>query len=298
LQLPDIDSLRCFEAAAVALNFRRAARLVALSPAALSDRIRRLEDQIGQPLFHRTTRRVTLTVAGERLLPRVRLVLETARRCLEPNSAEGAAPPFELMLGTRFELGLSWLTPALTSLRKARPERTLHLYFGDSDDLLSRVRQGALDCAVSSVRLSMPGLRYELLHREDYALVATAGLLARAPLRRPADAGAHTLIDSQPDLPLFRYFLDARPAGEPWAFARIEYMGTIAAVRYRVLEGAGLAVLPRYFVGPDLERGRLKEPLPRAALQHDHFRLIWRVGHQRDADIRSLAGELRALPLV
>jgi DNA-binding transcriptional LysR family regulator len=100
-----------------------------------------------------------------------------------------------------------------------------------------------------------------------------------------------------PDLPLFRYFQDARPAGETWAFAGNEFVGTIAAVRYRVLEGAGVAVLPRYFVGGDLHRKRLKEPLPRTTLLHDHFRLIWRAGHQRDTEIRALAAELRALPL-
>lgn len=280
----------------MALNFRRAARAVALSPAALSDRIRRLEEQVGEPLFHRTTRRVTLTLTGERLLPRVRALLDEARRCLQPR--EGLVPPFDLTVGTRFELGLSWLTPALAGFKRRRPERTVHLYFGDSDDLLSRVRQGALDCAVSSVRLSMPGFRYELLHREDYALVASASLLNKRPLRRSGDASEHTLIDVQPDLPLFRYFQDARPAGESWAFAGSEIVGTIAAVRYRVLEGAGVAVLPRYFVGPDLQKRRLQEPLPRTHLLHDHFRLIWRVGHPRDGEIRALAAELRDLKLM
>jgi LysR family transcriptional regulator, glycine cleavage system transcriptional activator len=279
----------------VALNFRRAARAVALSPAALSDRIRRLEEQVGEPLFQRTTRRVSLTVAGERMLPRVRDLLEQARRCLQ--SSDGDSPPFELTVGTRFELGLSWLTPALAGLRKERPERTVHLYFGDSDDLLNRIRHGVLDCAVSSVRLSMPGLRYELLHREDYALVASAALLRRHPLKRAADAQKHVLIDNLPDLPLFRYFLDARPPGESWNFAASEFLGAIAAVRYRVLEGAGVAVLPRYFVQQDLARGRLLEPMQRAPLQHDHFRLIWREAHQRDAEIRALAAELRARPL-
>jgi LysR family transcriptional regulator, glycine cleavage system transcriptional activator len=295
LRLPDLESLRCFEAAAVALNFRRAARVVALSPAALSDRIRRLEDDLGEPLFHRTTRRVSLTAAGERLLPHARRTLEEARRCLDPGSAR--PPPFELTIGTRYELGLSWLTPALSGLRATHPQRRLHLHFGESDDLLGRIRQGAIDCAVSSVRLSMPGLRYELLHLENYALVATPTLLARRPLRRPADAAAHTLLDTLPDLPLFRYFLDVRPAGEHWPFSELECLGTIAAVRYRLLEGAGVAVLPRYFVGPDLARGRLKEPLPRTTLQPDHFRLIWRITHQRDQEIRTLAAELREIPL-
>ena len=295
MRLPDLESLRCFEAAAVALNFRRAARAIALSPAALSDRIKRLEEDLGEPLFHRTTRRVTLTAAGERLLPHARRTLEEARRCLDPGNE--STPPFELTLGTRFELGLSWLTPALATLERARPQRTLHLYFGDSDDLLARVRQGLIDCAVSSTRLTAPGLRYEILHRESYVLVAMPSLLARRPLRRPADAAAQTLLDTLPDLPLFRYFLDARPAGEHWPFARVECLGTIAAVRYRLMEGAGVAVLPHYFVSADLHRHRLKEPQPRTSLQADHFRLIWRTGHQRDAEIRALAAELREIPL-
>src|SRR5688572_6226174 len=114
MRLPDLDSLRCFEAAAVTLNFRRAARAVALSPAAFSDRIRQLEDQVGEPLFQRNTRQVSLTVAGEKLLPQARRVIGEAQRCLE--RGDDSESPFELTIGTRFELGLSWLTGALGAL--------------------------------------------------------------------------------------------------------------------------------------------------------------------------------------
>jgi hypothetical protein len=61
---PSFESLRCFVEAARLLNFRAAARAVALTPAALGQRIAQLEAQIGQTLFHRTTRRVTLSEAG------------------------------------------------------------------------------------------------------------------------------------------------------------------------------------------------------------------------------------------
>jgi len=293
--LPDLESLRCFEAAAVALNFRKAAEAVGLSPTAFSDRIRRLEDQLGRPLFARTTRRVTLTMAGQRLRPSVQRVLEDARRCL--TLTDDQRLPFELTLGTRFELGLSWLTPALGVLRRARPERTLHLYFGESEDLLGRVRQGSLDCAVSSVRLASGSVRYEQLHREDYVLVAAPALIDARPLRRAGDARLHTLLDTQQDLPLFRYLLDARPPGEDWPFRGVEHLGAIAAVRYRAVEGAGVAVLPRYFVERDLAAGTLRALMPRASLHHDFFRLLWRTDHQREDDIRQLADELRRLPL-
>ncbi len=295
MQLPDLDSLRCFEAAAVALNFRRAARAVALSPAAFGERIRRLEQLIGEPLFHRTTRSVSLTVAGERLLPKISQVLEDARRCLTSNVDEEA--PYELTIGTRFELGLSWLTPAIAPLAKAQPERRIHLRFGDSEELVRCVLEGAIDCVVSSVRLGNPGLHYELLHQEDYALIATPTLLADKPLRAPEDARVHTLLEVHSDLPLFRYFLDARPAGELWSFAQVDRLGAISAVRFRALEGAGVAVLPRYFVGPDIQAKRLREPMPKMKLLSDHFRLIWRAGHRREVELRQLAAELRQRPL-
>jgi LysR family glycine cleavage system transcriptional activator len=295
MPLPDLVSLRCFEAAAVALNFRNAARAVALSPAALSERIHQLEDQVGEPLFLRSTRRVSLTAAGERLLPRARQAIAAAARCLE--RSDTGALPFELTIGTRFELGLSWLTRALASFERDRPDRIIHLRFGDSEELVGQVRQGNLDCVVSSVRLGTPGIRYEVLHAEGYVLVGSARLLARRPLRRAEDAAEHTLLDSLPDLPLFRYFLDARPPGERWTFAGVRYLGAIAAVKHRVLEAAGIAVLPRYFAAPELRARRLREPLPGAKLFADHFRLIWRADHPREAEIRSLAADLRRRPL-
>ena len=98
--LPALDDLRCFEAAAVRLNFRAASSAVGLSPAAFSERIKRLEDRLGVRLFNRTTRRVQLTLEGERLLPQARRTLAEARACLDLG---GGPSPFELTLGVGFE---------------------------------------------------------------------------------------------------------------------------------------------------------------------------------------------------
>ena len=294
--LPDLESLRCFEAAATHLSFRVGAKAVALSPAAFGDRIKRLEQQLASPLFARTTRRVELTQAGHHLLPQARLVLAEAARCARVVHERGAVP-YELTLGTRFELGLSWLTPALEPLRAAHPERTLHLVFGDSEDLIARARDGLLDAVITSARLTAGGLAYEPLHDEDYAFVGSAKLIARHALARPADAAEHALLDITADLPLFRYFLDAGARREPWSFARVEYLGTIGAIRLRALQGAGVAVLPRYFVDADLRARRLVRLLPRHPLQRDAFRLIWRAGHPRGESLRELAADLQKLPL-
>jgi len=147
---------------------------------------------------------------------------------------------------------------------------------------------GRLDGLVSSVRVDRAGLAYVPLHEEDYAVCAAPALLVDRPLAGPLDAAAHRLIDTQPDLPLFRYFRDARSADEVWGFAGIEHMGTIAAVRARVRAGAGVAVLPRYFVADDLATGRLVRLFAETAMPTDRFRLLW-------LDRAPLAPELRAL---
>ena len=295
--LPDLESLRCFEAGGTHLSFRVAARAVGLSPAAFGDRIKRLEDQLEARLFARTTRRVALTAAGQRLLPHALLVLHEAERCHQLAREHAAPVPYELTVGTRFELGLSWLTPSLRSLQARRAERTLHLVFGDSGDLLERARTGLVDCAITSARLTLGGLAYESLHDEDYVFVGAAALLGKKRLGRAADAAHHVLVDAAPDLPLFRYFLDATADRAVWSFSKVEQLGTIGAIRLRLLQGEGVAVLPRYFVARDLAQHRLVQILPRVKLQRDAFRLIWRKGHAREAELHTLASDLAAIPL-
>jgi len=294
VSLPDIESLRCFVAAARHGNFRKASREVGLSPAAFSDRIRRLEDQLGERLFVRTTRSCRLSKSGERALPHAKQALESARRCAE---AGAELAPFELMIGTRYELGMSWIVPSLGALSEARPDRRINLYFGDNDAMLASLESGKADCIITSARLSHPDVEIASLHEERYALVAAPKLLKAQPLTSHRDAKSHTLLDAHADLPLFRYFLDMRPPREIWRFARIQRLGTIGAIAIQAKAGGGVAVLPHYFIERDLEKGSLVEPLPKAKLATDYFRMIWRSEHPRSDDMAALASELRQMPL-
>jgi len=293
----DMESLRCFDAAATLLNFRLAAQRVALSPAAFGERIRRLEDDLGTPLFRRTTRRVQLTEAGERLLPRARDLMDAEARCRTAVTDPGGPAPVSLLVGTRFELGLSWLVPALPRLEALEPLRRLDLHFGDGPDLLSRVRQGRLDAAITSTRIADQALDYRVLHPETYVVVGHPDRVAAHPFRGPEDAPAHALLDLSPDLPLARYLLDAAEGTAPWRFRDVACLGTIAAVRLRVLQGAGLAVLPAYFVQADLEAGRLTPLLPDLPLARDAFRLLWRRDHPHGQALVRLAQALQQVPL-
>jgi DNA-binding transcriptional LysR family regulator len=295
--IPDLESLRCFDAVATHLTFRVAAKTLALTPTKLTRRIQQLEELLGAPLFERTSRKVALTPAGQRLVPHARSVLEQAARSSDVVHAQSLATRYELRIGTHFELGLSWLTPALPDLNATHPERTLHLVFADGQDLLDCVRSGSLDAAITSARPLIGGIAHETLHHEQYVFVGAARLLRARRLSRSADAMHHVLVDAAPDLPLFRHFLDAIGGPNVWSFARHEYLGTIAAVRLRVLQGAGVAVLPRHLVSRDLAARRLACILPRVMLSRDALRFVWRADHPGKHELRGLARALARTPL-
>lgn len=294
---PDTESLRCFEAVADRLSFRAAAVRVSLSPAALSERIRRLEADLGETLFLRSSRKVTLTPAGERLLPQVRVLLEAHARCLEVVRESPAPGPLELWLGCRIQLVHSWLLPALPHLERPQARRRINLRVGETKDLVNQVRQRQLDATIANSGFAEGPLESCDLHEEQFILVGAARLMAGHPLASPEDAAGHVLLDMTPDLPLSRYFLNAAGGSARWHFQRLQFLGTLAGVRIRALQGGGVAVLPTYFAAHGLASGRLVRLLPDLPLPSDRFHLVWRRDHPRAAELRGLAEELRRIPL-
>ncbi len=294
-QLPSLDGLRCFLAAAQFLNFRAASRSVALTPAALGQRIKQLEELVGEELFRRTTRSVTLTPVGLALIPLAREALDAAERCVF--AANNDAPPQEITLGTRHELGVSWIVPMLPELESALKHITFHLYFGSGEDLLTKVRMGVIDCGITSTRLSDPKMTSLNMHEEKYVFVGKASLLAKSPLRNAKHAESHVLLDAHRDLPLFRYWADASDSIDAMDFESIRTLGGIAGVKALVLGGAGVAVLPAYFVSKELSRGLLKRILPKVKPRSDHFRLVYRSNDPRSTLFESLARRMRKIPL-
>ena len=295
--LPSIENLRCFVAAAQTLNFRAAARTIGLTPAALGQRIRQLEEQLDAQLFQRTTRTVALTSAGLALVPYAQRALAVTNDCARAARGELGPVPVDLVLGTRHELGLSWVVPQMDRLAKAHPEITLQLYFGSGEDLLLRLRMREIDCAITSTRFNDPKLDSVRLHREDYVFVAARSLLRVHPLSRPEHALNHTLIDVGPEMPLFRYWRDAPGGSDRLRFKRILRMGTIAAIDRFVQSGRGVAVLPLYLVAPALARGVVRKVFPDVAPVSDYFRLVFRADDPRRPVYQSLAATMLQQPL-
>jgi len=295
--IASIDALRCFLCAARVLNFRRAARAVATTPTAFTQRIQKLEEQLDCQLFVRSTRSVSLTEKGIALIPAAERCVAAAEECERIVRGEAGHPPMDLVLGTRQSLGMSWLLPQREALMRERPWLNLHLYFSSAPELHELVKSMQIDCAVTSFSCADAKLQSINLHREDYVFVASVERLAAHPFQSAEDAPRHTLVDTTPLQPLFRYFRDAQKGGELLRFAGTSWVGDIAAVRHEIVRGAGVGVLPAYFVRQEIAAHKLARIFPDVILQHDYLRLVFRASDPKRAIFESLAGDLKSDPL-
>ena len=221
---------------------------------------------------------------------------DAAEDCVHASRGEKGAPVSEIVLGTRHELGLSWVLPQLAPLAEKLPHVELHLYLGSGSDLLIRVRTAEVDCAITSARLADTKIDAISLHEERYVFVGATSHLKRIPFSKPEHAKDHTLLDASTELPLFSYFRDAHK-GKTYEFSRIVRLGAIGAIRLRALEGAGVAVLPEYLIRDDLKKKRFTRIMPSVTPLTDYFRLVFRNDDPRRSVFESLAKHLGETPL-
>lgn len=144
----DTQSLQAFVAVADHGSFSLAAEALYLTQPAVSKRIATLENQLGVRLFDRIARRVSLTEAGQLLLPRAREILvmvDDSRRALA-NLAGNVGG--SLTMATSHHIGLHRLPPLLKAYTQAHPEVRMDMRFLDSEQAYQGVLDGELEIAV------------------------------------------------------------------------------------------------------------------------------------------------------
>ncbi|MEN5145317.1 LysR family transcriptional regulator [Brevundimonas diminuta] len=176
-----VDALRVFEAAARLLSFTRAAEVLGMSQAAVSWRIRDLEERLDRPLFTRGARQVALTPEGERLSTAATEAMTLLRRAVaEVVEADQGV----LAITTLQTLATQWLATRLGSFQLANPELAVRV---DTSSTLSSLGADGLDLKTPA-DLKRAHLIGE--PREWAAWFAAAGVApadAAAPPRLTAD---------------------------------------------------------------------------------------------------------------
>ncbi|MGC0367292.1 DNA-binding transcriptional LysR family regulator [Rhodococcus sp. 27YEA15] len=191
----EIKQLRYFLVVAEELHFARSAERLHVVQAAVSQQIRRLEHELGKPLFDRSRRQVTLTAAGHRLVPEARAVLDAVSHAAEivrSRSDEPDAPPhFRLGIaggsGKRMDLVMDYLGIHL-------PDLLVTLEIGQVWEQLDAVRSGALDAAL--VRLPRNDQDLELIP------VWVDRIVVAIPSRHPLSSKPDLALSDLANLPL------------------------------------------------------------------------------------------------
>ncbi|UFN48377.1 LysR substrate-binding domain-containing protein [Roseomonas sp. OT10] len=258
--LPPLNALRAFEAAARLGGFAAAAGELGVTPGAVSRHVHLLEARLGQRLFDRGPRSLTLTAAGRALLP----VLSEALDAMEAGIARALSPRPRTALGvfaqTSFAIG--WMLPRLPRFHREHPEIELRLSTGiEAPALHGGSGAGTPDAAVVHGRGPWPDLATHLLFPDRLVPVCAPAWLAARDLAEPRALAGETLLVS-----------DTAPEDwEEWfAHAGLRGLRPDRALRFgssllppqAAGHGLGVALADLSLVQPELESGRLVNPAP------------------------------------
>lgn len=247
-----LQQLRYFTAVADTRHFTRAAEREHVAQPSLSQQIRVLERELGAELFHRARGHITLTDAGEALLPLARRILadtETARREVQEVAQLRSG---RVRLGAPPSLCASLVPDVLRVFHGRYPGVELVVHEGGSQDLIRVLAAGELDLAliITPLPVQAPALATEELLREDLVVVSSPTEPAPGPGGRIAvgDLRDRPLVMFRRGYDLRDFTLAAcRAAGFEPSFS-VEG-GEMDAVLGFVHAGLGVAVVPRMVAG-------------------------------------------------
>jgi LysR family transcriptional regulator, glycine cleavage system transcriptional activator len=244
-----LNALRVFEAVATRLNFGEAAEALHVTPAAVSQQIKSLEDYLQTPLFRRDGRKVQLTAEGAQLLPGIRHGLDELEATLQ--KLRQGRQTGRINVSTLSSFLQRWLTPRLADFRSRHSEIDLRLH--TSSDAVDFART---DFHVA-LRFGLGG--YGELRTEKFLddwLVAVAA---------PRLIEQHGLLPDKGDLAQFPLLHGDELPWADWTKGDTRSMNALrgafiddsVSLLTGVTEGLGYGILRWTLAAPDVQSGRL-----------------------------------------
>jgi DNA-binding transcriptional LysR family regulator len=280
-----VGQLRSFLAVAERRHFTRAARDLGLAQPSVSAQVRGLEAELGTELFHRMKGNVTLTPAGEALLPFARRILADVDAAAAEVSSVGGLARGRLAVGATPSLAATLVPQVLARFHAAHPGIELAIREAGSVELVSALEEGSVDIALVILPVRHDILETQPLLREEL-VVAVAREHALARRRTVAMAELR-------DVPLvmFREGYDLRSATEA-ACREAGFAPTFAVeggemdgVLALTAAGLGAAIVPSLVVGPG-------GPLRAVRIERSALTRTVGLAHRRDRRLSRAAQEL------
>lgn len=252
LPLLEIDVLRTFVAIADSGSFSAAAERVFRTPSAVSMQIKKLEEQLGSPLFLRDARSVSLTHGGETLLSYARRILALSNEAV----SRFRMPEMKgvVRLGAPDDIGERFMPTILRRFAELYPAIMVDLTVDTSTQLRRRLQEQRLDLSLVNMAPGVTSVEGEVIHTEQ--LVWAGARCGTAHLRDPLpvsiwEDGCCWRADA-----LARLDKDKRPY-------RIAYLSAhTMAQRAAVVADLAVAPLPRSYLTSDMVALGAKQGLP------------------------------------
>ncbi|MEX0605590.1 MAG: LysR substrate-binding domain-containing protein [Marinobacter sp.] len=253
----DLNALRVFERVAATSSFTAAAHHFHRAVSSISRQIRGLEEAVGQPLFYRHTRAVSLTEAGWRFYEEVRDILERLDMATEALNQPQAEPAGVLRINAPVAFGQRQIVPLLHGFQRRYPGIKAELQLNDR--VVDPVREGH-DITFRVGNLSDSSLVARRLAAMNYVVAASPAYLARqgAP-ETPEALAVHDCLIYQGELGRQRWYFQHSEASKEVAY---EVDGSLVSndaeslVRAAIL-GQGLVIFPTWLIAEELAGGAL-----------------------------------------
>ncbi len=270
-RLPPLNALRAFESTARHLSIKKAAEELFVTPAAVSQQIKMLENYLETQLFERKIRSISLTEDGSKLFPyaeegfsKLEEGIRQIRRTMESN---------ELVVSVSPTFAAKWLLPRLGIFNKAYPQYRLRI---DASDNLVSFRNDGVDVALRYGQGNYPGVHCECLMEEVVVPVCSPTLAdENHPLNKPDDLRHHVLLRNswqigQENAPCWGMWLRAAGVCNVDPDAGHNFSTEFLAVQ-AAIEGQGVALTAKALVDRDIRAGRLIFPFDETHAQPAKF---------------------------
>ena len=276
-RLAHLNALRAFEATARLGSYVRAANELAVTPAAVGQQVRMLEEHFGSALFERQGKRLVLTETARAVLPDIKDAFDRLAQAANHLRETRRADLLTVTLPPSF---IKWLISRIETFSVAHPEVDLRL---DPMDRLADLRRENIAVGIRYGSGRYPGLDATLLMADEVFPVCSPSLLTRVRKLREPDDLAHfqlihdTTMESHTSFPTWTTWLKAAGARGVDARRGLRVNSPIMALQ-AAIDGKGVALARSVTAADDLRERRIIRPFQLACATNYSYYLLYPTG--------------------
>jgi DNA-binding transcriptional LysR family regulator len=272
----EFQQLDMFVAVVETGTVRRAAERVFRTAPAVSIALRKLEEEIGSPLFNRSERNDhRLTETGKLLYSYAKQILEMRREASESLKSLSHAASRDLRLGTHESTSLYLLPSLVQAFNGLQPAARIEVVCGNSETLIKALEDRSIELALIAGPTEDPGLERHLIMRDELVLIVSKNHRLAGRQIYVRDLANEFLIVEGPGSMLRKRIVGAFEKSETPFKVAVENIG-IEGIKRMVAQGLGIGFVPLMSVRKELTQGELATVCLSGVRRDWDVWLVWR----------------------